>query len=90
MSLAPLSISRVQYAGQSSPYSAIVANRKASPVELDAAPGSTKRSSYAGSMRSSSDSGGAIPSAANHVVSTLTQTLPLSTGVSLPSSPGST
>ena len=60
------------------------------PGELDAAPGSTNRSWYVGSARSSSDSGGAMPSASNHVVSTLTHTLPLSTGVSRwSSSPGS-
>ena len=60
------------------------------PVELVAAPGSTKRSLYAGSVRSSSVFGGAWSWSANQVSSTLTQTLPLSTGVSrCSSSPGS-
>jgi hypothetical protein len=44
------------------------------------APGVTRRSAYAGSVRSSSVRGGSIPSSANHAVSTLTQTLAESIG----------
>ena len=60
------------------------------PGELVVAAGVTNRPSYAGSVRSSSVSGGATPSRSNQVSSMLTQTLPLSTGVSAwSSSPGS-
>ena len=52
------------------------------PGELVAAPGGTKRSWYAGSVRSSSVSGAARPRSANQVVSTLTHTLPVSIGAS--------
>src|SRR6478735_10761520 len=59
------------------------------PGELVVAPGVTNSPSYAGSTRSSSVAGGGTSFSANQVSSMFTHTLPLSTGASTTSAPGS-
>ena len=59
-----------------------MARKNAIPGLLVEAPGVTRRSAYAGSVRSSRVCGGSMPSASNQAVSTLTHTLAESTGTS--------